>query len=95
MFEDVRVGSMVVAETTVAVSVRCSNALACDSGDCVLASAVVEVDMLDVMDVVEISRELELLCKDVLLVDDDADVVTVEMDRLVKVSVACDAAVTS
>ena len=59
-----------------------------------LASAVVEVDMLVVMDVVEISRELELLCKDVLLVDVDADAVTVEMDRLVKVSVACDAGVT-
>lgn len=53
------------------------------------------IDMLDVMGVVKTSRERELLCKDVMLDDIDAELVTVEMDRLVKLFVAWDFVVTT
>lgn len=86
------VGSNVVDEATVVVSVRCPDALAWESSDCVLASRVVsmvEGDTLDVIDVVDALRDEDVLCEDLVSEDVIVGAVTVDMDRLVIASVDC------
>lgn len=96
--EYVLVGSTVVAETTVVVSVKCTIELTWDSCDAVLAREVgpiVDIDALDVRREAEASKRLELLCKDVVSGGVTADVAIFETDGLARASVACDSAVSS
>lgn len=95
-FETVLDGSIVVGEMVVVRSVGLYNALVWDSSGCMLASkvgSIVTLDMLVGTGDVESSRDHDVLCEDVRLAAVDTKAVSVDIDRLVRVSVGCGPAV--